>query len=177
MRILALCAYPARAAVRKATGVEPWTSPPYTTENIQPAHMEGYDLIYFRLHRLRSVPGLWFGEYPSGERVQALNSYLLELADLSGALVVMANCYGVSDPMIRQLYVSGARGVIAGPGRNYAHGERVVGADLLTKWLLYGLRAGLGTKAALGVAKARLRLTAQRRADKDALEFALMEAR
>ena len=176
MKILAFCTYPARAAVRKATGVEPWTCPPYTTENIQPAHLEGYDLIYFRLHRLRSVPGLWFGEYPLGERVQAMNNYLLELTDLSGALVVMANCYGASDPMVKQLYASGARAVIAGPGRNYAHGERVVGTDLLAKWLIGGLRMGLGIGAALGVAKARLRLTAQRGADRDALEFALMEA-
>ena len=175
MKILAFCTYPARAAVRKATGVEPWTSPPYTTENIQPVHLEGYDLIYFRLHRMRTVPGLWFGEYPSGEMVQALNEYLLELTDLSGAIVVMANCYGATDPLVAQLYASGAGAVIAGPGPNYAHAERVIGADLLTRWLIRGLRIGLGLRAALGMAKARLRLTAQRRADKDALEFNLLE--
>ncbi|NIM51635.1 MAG: hypothetical protein GTO22_20710 [Gemmatimonadales bacterium] len=77
--------------------------------------------------------------------------------------------------MVAACYRAGASAVIAGPGPNYAAGKRVVGTDLLVKWLLYGLRLGLGPKRALQMARMRLKATSWRGPDRDALAFKIQQ--
>jgi hypothetical protein len=97
-------------------------------------------------------------------------------ADLDGAVVVVANCFGHTDPMVGALYDAGASSVIAGPGPNYAFGDGFVGGtDKLVRGIIKAMEAGKGVPSALQYAKRRLLLTAWRRADRDALQFEIMK--
>jgi len=132
--------------------------------------LEGYDVLYFRLHGKRGIPG-WYGDGVAGEPAALFSVHILS-ARLQGATVVVANCYGAdSDPMVDALYRAGAGYVIAGPGKNKALGRKVVGPDLLVQWMLRVLRAGWSAPVALAVARMRLVLTAVRESDADALGF------
>jgi hypothetical protein len=178
MRILAYCIAPAREAVRAATGVAPLTSPPWTADILSPDRLRGHDLLYFRLHGLPDAPYTWFGEDERRAFVPALHKEHLDALEpdgLGGAVVVLANCFGADSPMVRELYQAGAGAVIAGHGPNVAAANRLVGTDLLVRWLILALRAGFGVERALRVAKARLVVSAWRAADRDAMQFSLIE--
>jgi hypothetical protein len=136
--------------------------------------MEGYDLLYFRLHRIPGRVG-WFGEGKEGKTPLALARSQVEAANLGGAVAVVANCYGADDPMVESLYLAGARAVIAGSGPNLAAGNRVVGTDLLVQWLIWGLWMGWSAGRALEVARGRLLLSAWRAADRDAFKFKVIK--
>jgi len=170
MKIFAYCTATARAAVRAATGVKPRTSPPLTANVFDSQWLTGYDLLYFRLHGHKSFPTLMFGD----GQIPALIAGQIRAADLGGAIVVIANCYGTESPLVQAFYAAGASAVIAGYGPNIAAGNRVVGTDLLVKWLIRGLQMRLPVKRALAVAKARLLATSWRAADRDAREFTIM---
>ena len=177
MRVFAYCTELAREAVGRATGVEPVTSPPLTASTFDPEWLEGRDVIYFRLHgdERQATSGQWFGEGQFMRTVPALGLEQLRGVDLGGAVVIVANCYGANDdPMVQALYEAGASAVIAGPGKNLALGERVVGTDLLARWVIAGLAVGLSVKVALMGAKARLMASIWRRSDSDALEFKII---
>lgn len=175
LRIQAYCTVPACRAVAEATGVAPLVSPPVTAETLDPAWLEGYDLLYFRLHGLENSDN-WFGESKWGTPVLALTPEMLWGVDLSGTVVVVANCYGAQSPrMIGELYTAGARAVVAGRGPNYAAGRRVIGADKLVREMAKGLRRGWSPSRALYVARLKLLTTAWRAADRDALEFSIIE--
>lgn len=170
IRVFAYCTALARPAVAQATGVEPLTSPPVTAEGFAPDWLQGYDLLYFRLHGSPGRVG-WFGE-GDGQTPLALARCQVEAVDLGGAIVVVGNCYSADgDPMVESLYKAGARAVIGGRGPNLAAGNRVVGTDLLVQWLLWGLRMGMSAGRALEVARGRLLLTVWRAADRDAFKF------
>ena len=176
MRIFAYCTLLARDAVRAATGVEPLTSPPMVAANFSPDWLEGHDLLYFRLHSLRNrgVKG-WYGEDEHGLHFALAEAEILA-ADVGGAVVVVANCYGGDgDPMITALYRAGAAAVIAGGGVNVAAANRVVGTDLLVQWIIRGLQWEMTLERALKVAKVRLSLTAWRESDRDARQFGIVE--
>jgi len=170
MKIFAYCTRSARAAVRAATGVEPRTSPPLAANAFDSRWLAGYDLLYFRLHGHKSFPTLMFGD----GQIPALIAGQVRAADLDGAIVVIANCYGADSPLVQAFYAAGADVVIAGHGPNIAAGNRVVGTDLLVKWLIRCLQMRLPVKRALTVAKARLLATSWRAADRDAREFTIM---
>lgn len=175
MRVFAYCTALARDAVRAATGVEPITSPPMTAANFSPDWLEGHDLLYFRLHSAwnRGIKG-WFGESCEGLHF-ALSEAQILAADLAGSVIVVANCYGGNgDPMITALYRAGAGAVVAGTGQNIAAAKRVIGTDLLVRWVIQGLCVGISLRRALAVAKVRLAFTAWRRSDRDALAFGII---
>lgn len=175
MRIWAYCTIRNVRSVRAAVGVEPLTSPPCTQESLKGLDMKGYDLLYFRLHGHESLPDVWFGETEDGSLIPAFSIDSLAGVSLDGAVVVLANCYGIDSPVIPQLLQIGASAVIAGPGENYAaRSGRVVGADKLVQFIIKGLRRGWGARAALNFAKSRLLVTSWRAADRDALEFTLV---
>jgi hypothetical protein len=175
VKILAYCTLPAARAVAKATGAAPLTSPPLTAETFKPGMLKGYDLIYIRLHGTPKFPNMWLGENSQGAKFPALEKHHIDNADLTGAIVVLANCYGASSPLVAEMYEAGASTVIAGGGPNFAAANRVVGTDLLVQWLIRGLRPGLGVEAALRLAKARLLAGAWRVSDRDALRFKIIE--
>lgn len=175
MKVLAYCTLPSKKVVAEAAGVEPVTSPPLTIQDFDPAQLSGADIVYFRLHGLRLIPGRMFGESETGDLVAAIGQEQIEQADLSGAIVILANCYGAESPMVESFYKAGAATVIAGSGQNYASKERVTGVDLLARWIIGGLREGLALHLAIATAKARLALSAFRYASRDTLEFEIME--
>jgi len=175
MRIFAYCTALAGAAVKAATGVEPITSPPMVAGNFSPEWLEDYDLLYFRLHSLRNrgVKG-WFGEGRSGLQF-ALSETQVLAAELGGAVAVVANCYGGDgDPMIAALYKAGASAVIAGSGPNVAAARRVVGTDMLVRWVIRGLEWRMPVAGALQLAKTRLLATSWRESDRDARQFEIV---
>lgn len=176
LRIWAYCTVPARRSVAEATGIEPLISPPMMAVEFDPGWMEGYDLLYFRLHGFGEAT-LWFGEGRDGKNCLALTASQVEQANLDGAVVVIGNCYGAHSPMITALYQAGASAVITGSGPNHAAGERVIGADKLVREVINGLRKGRTVARALYIAKLKLLTTAWRAADRDALEFCVIERR
>jgi len=172
MRIFAYCTESARKAVAQATGVEPLTSPPVLANEFDPHWLSGHDLIYFRLHGIPSMSDIWLND---GRRA-ALYKATVARARLDGAVVVVANCYGMEQgDFLQAFYRAGAGAVITGPGENMAAANRVVGTDLLVKWLLFGLKAGLPLGYAVAGAKARLVATAFRASDRDALAFRIVQ--
>lgn len=152
-----------------ATGGMVFTCPPFTADGFEPKWLEGYDVLYFRLHGLPGG-GTWFGT----DGTPALRVGQVEAANLRGAGVVVANCYGTTDPLAASLYRAGAEWVVGGAGMNVAAGNRVVGTDLLMQWLLRGLYAGLDISDALRLAQIRLAFTAWRHADRDAMQFYIL---
>lgn len=175
MRILAYCTLPAREAVKAATGVEPITSPPTTAGDFQAEWLSGHNLIYFRLHGVGQVYGTWFGEGLKRNLMPALDKRHIDAANLGGAVVILANCYGSTSPMVQELYQAGASCVIAGPGQNMAAGNRVIGTDKLARSVITAMRRGWPVKRALQWAKAQLLTTFWRVSDRDALGFRIME--
>ncbi len=175
MRVYAYCISSARIAVQDALGVMPYTSTPYDVNTIDLKKAEGCGFLYFRLHGLPNIPTSWFGEGERHEHVEALSARNLDGVDLTGAVVLLANCYGSDSPLVAEFYKAGAQAVVAGPGPNMAGARRVIGTDKLAQFFLYGLRRGWTVDRALQFAKVRLQLTRWRRADRDALEFQIME--
>ena len=169
MRVFAYCVESAERPVGAALGVTPLTSPPVTSQTFDPKWLEGYDLIYFRLHR-RPKFLTWFND--AGQ--PALDIMTIHQAKLGGAVVIVANCFGASDSIVSALYMAGAAAVIAGEGPNYAASNIVIGTDLLAQWVRRGLAVGLPVRLALAVAKARLALTAWRHTDRDAVAFRII---
>lgn len=169
MKIQAYCTCSARRAVRAATGTKPLTSPPLHIGRFDPAWLEGYDLLYFRLHG--SPKGtVWFGDL----KVPALNVDQVLGADLTGTTVVVANCYGDQGPITKALYTAGAVAVVAGPGKNLAARKRVVGVDLLVRWIIRLVRRGWSLNRAVQASRIRLRFTSWRASDRDAAQFHIL---
>lgn len=172
MRVFAYCVESARKAVQQATGVKPLTSPPLTAGQFNVRWLSGYDLLYFRLHGLSVMPDIWLND----ERQAALYKATVARASLGGAIVVVANCFGAQQRGFMQaFYQAGASAVIAGPGENVAAANRVVGTDLLVKWLISGIKVGLPLGYALLGAKTRLATTMFRASDRDAMAFRIIE--
>jgi hypothetical protein len=174
LEIWAYCTVPACASVAEATGVEPVVSPPMLASGFNPRWLAARDLIYFRLHGTMDQT-VWYGEGEHGGKYVALTINQLREAELGGAVVLVANCYGAGSPMIAELYRAGAAAVIAGEGPNYAAGSRVIGTDKLARGLIAGLRRGWPVGRALAAAKVKLAVTAWRGADRDALGFRIIE--
>lgn len=175
MKVAAYCTLTAKDIVKEAAGVEPVTSPPLTIQDFDPTQLSGVDILYFRLHGLRLIPSRMFGESESGDLIAAIGKEQIEQADLAGATVILANCYGAQSPMVDSFYNAGASTVIAGSGQNYASTTRVTGVDLLAKFIIGGLRNGLSLDAAMITAKTRLAMAAFQYASRDTLEFSIME--
>lgn len=173
MRVFAYCTLTAVDAVRRATGVEPHTSPPYTPETIWPELLAGYDLLYFRLHGMPAFPGWWFGEDRGGAHLALTASKVPDL-HLAGATVVIGSCYGDESEFVKAFKAAGAAAVIAGGGTNYAWAKRVAGTDKLVQGIIRHMERGDDAKAALARAKRSMVATAWRRADRDAMRFRIV---
>lgn len=168
MRVFAYCAASFEKSVRRAAGVPPLLSPPCGLTAFNPHVLEGYDLLYFKLHGLPGQP-YWYGDH----WLTALSADQVSQADLSGAVVFVANCYLPESPLLQALLDAGAKAVVGGPGQNYGRPHSVDGADLLGLYFRYCLQLKLPTKVALTFAKHRLRLKRKDKSTKDTLAFQL----
>jgi hypothetical protein len=173
MKVYAYCAASYRESVRRATGVNPDTCPPLRHRVLGLAfyrRLEEADFVYFKLHGMAGQP-FWYGDHWA----TAVSADQVRCADLIRTVVFAGNCHLPDSPMLVALLESGAV-VIGGEGVNYAHPDRVEGADLLGLWVRRLLSLGFTVERNLAVAKQRLRMTvwtraAQRRQWADALAF------
>lgn len=170
MNVFAYCAASFARSVRRAAGVEPLLCPPARFDQIDPTWLEGFDLLYFKLHGLPSQP-FWYGD---GWQT-ALSDDVIRAANLSGAVVFVANCWLPESPMLQALLDAGARAVIGGSGPNYARLAGIDGADLLGLWFRMGMQVGMSVQFAFRFAQHRLRLKRGPAAE-DTLGFQLWEA-
>lgn len=183
MNVFAYCAASFRESVRRAAGVMPLLSPPCVAETFDPALLAGRDLIYFKLHGL---PGevYWYGD----DWLTALRLDQIQAADLTGAMVFVANCFGLTDAgepdvMVQALLDAGARAVVAGAGENWGALRGVTGPDLLGQWMRRWMRLRFAPALALQLARVRVRVRLrrgglrwdERKALEDALEFKLLD--
>jgi len=163
VKVFALCAQSFEPSVKRAAGVKPLTSPPVIMEAFNPAWLQGYDFLYFKLHGFPSQP-YWYGD----GYVTAVSAHQIKTADLSNTIVFVANCHLcervngdlLPSPMLVALLEAGAKCVVGGPGTNYAAKIKLVGADLLGFYfrLLLGFPR-ITPNLAFRAARARLALT------------------
>ena len=169
MRTLAYSAASFRRSTAAAAGVEPLLSPPLSTQTLDPQLLEGYDLLYFKLH---GIPGDPHGY--GDDNIMAIHVDQLRAAHLNAAAVFAANCHVPQGPMLDALLDAGASCVVAGHGSNWANPNYVTGADLLGLWFRRWLSIGLRPKLSFHLAKARLYLTLHKTdAILDAIHFEL----
>jgi len=166
MDTFAYCAASFERSVRRAAGTQPLTCPPASMETFDAGELAGRDFIYFKLHGLPGEP-YWYGD----DWQTALCREQLQVADLSGAVVFVANCNLPQSPMLTALLDAGPVAVIGGPGQNYARSRRVDGADLLGLYVRRVLSFGFGARDALAVAMLRLKLKRRDKATRDTLAF------
>lgn len=169
MKVFAYAAASFGQSVRIAAGIRPLTCPPMNAEHFDPIWLQGCDFLYFKLHGMPDQP-YWYGD----EFQTALTAKQIQRADLSGAVVFVANCYLADSPMLAALLDSGARAVIGGHGKNYARSTLVDGADMLGMWLRRMLRLGIPLEAAFRIAKKRISLE-RTVAGRDTLAFQLFK--
>jgi hypothetical protein len=175
MQTFAYCAASFRQSVATAAGVDPLLSPPTVAESFSPLALEGYDLLYFKLHGLPDEC-YWYGD----RWVTALRADQILAANLTGTVVFAANCHlnAHQGPMLHALLDAGARAVIAGSGTNYAMSSRVYAADLLGLWVRRALQLHASPPLALALARARLALIPrQDLATRDAMNFRIFTRR
>lgn len=152
MRTLAYCCASWKRSVRRAAAVVPMLCPPVTSHTIRPELLEGYDLIYFKLHGVEGGSA-WYGD----ESAIAITAEQIRQSNLRRAVVFAACCHVDSGPMLRALLQAGARAVIAGAGDNYGRPETVDGADLLGKTIRILLQIGTDPQVAFRAARAFLK--------------------
>jgi len=171
MKVIAYCAREYTASARQAAGVEPFTSPPFTADDpTLPRFLSGAGFLYLCLHGLLNNPR-WYGD----NGLPALTAEQVRATDLTGAVVVAANCYLVDGaaPMLDALLDAGAAHVIGGRGPNYAGYDVLLGAPLLAQWLRRLLAWHVPVRPALALARQRVALSLPRNvgAALDTLDF------
>ena len=179
MRILALTtsAYLRAAMAVVGDGAEFLVAPPLGAAEIKAPLLEGYDVIYIDLHGVPSNRYLWADPE---QMWPALSVDAIRGADLQGTVVVATTCYLDETPFPQAFAQAGAL-VVGGSGPNTGsqagHGT-LMGAQLLAREIVQGLRAGLDLDAALDGARRVLARSVwrliNRRAVDDALAFRVM---
>lgn len=170
MQVLAYCDARYAGATRAAAGksADVLIAPPADASSWLAREPEGQDLLYFNFH---AVPGMAAWLTTAGDT--ALSADDLLPLDLHRAVVYMVNCYA-GGGMLDALRLTGPRAIIGGNGENLGALNALAGADLLGQWVRRALSAGFSPRAALGVAKLRLRAGAKTASVKDALAFEVL---
>ncbi len=169
MKIGAFCLHSGALAVLKATGVTPTTFPPENVLTFAPRWLEGYDLLYFKLHGLPNQP-YWYGD---GWQT-AIAAQQIKQANLKNTICFVANCYAADSRMEQALLDAGARAVIAGPGINYSGKGKLAGADQLGANFIERIKRGEPIEQAFQQARRDLGWLARfTKVGRDTLEFNL----
>jgi hypothetical protein len=162
-----------------ATGVHPVTAPPFSFLTFDPKVFERHKFIWLGLHGTTDTPGRLYGDVLRRimgipVRSTALEVDQLDGLDLEGAIVFASTCYLPLTDFPAAFKACGAQ-VIGGPGKNYGHANKIIGADLLGATLLAVIQQGtLATDLIGALTQAKHSLYPSRRADRDALEFAVL---
>jgi len=121
-----------------------YTSPPITFDDFDPSVLEGHSLIYLCLHGLSGQDYLYGDEYAT-----ALSGDQIRSANLGGAIVYNAGCWGIG-PISDALLAAGASTVIADSDANWAgwNWRGPTGANAFGKFFLRGLHKGWSTGGA-----------------------------
>jgi hypothetical protein len=159
--------------MRRLARSSPATSPPSTAETFDLSLLAGRDFVWFKLHGRRNER-YWYGDHMT----TALSADRLAQADLSGAVVLVSNCWaanldGTPGPMLVALAQTNPRAIIAGPGPNYAGLHRVTGTDLLGLYMRFLLEVRFKPHVAFAVARYALKRRRPDKATKDTLAFRL----
>lgn len=125
--------------------------------------MSGARLVYLCLHGLEGQDYLWGDNWAN-----AMAAEQIAQADLRGAVVYLAVCWGVG-PISAAFLEAGASAVIADEDKNYTGVLAPTGANGLGRLVLRGLRRGETAEVAL--ARARDQYARQAR---DARDLALL---
>jgi len=171
MQVVAYCDERYRSATAQAAGPGALvsTSPPLLDDGFSGSYLAGRlclaDLVYLNFHVL---PGQEAWINTQGD--VALSARTLRALDLRRAVVYMVNCYA-GGGMLEALRAAHPRAIVGGEGENLGGVSELAGADLLGLWFRRGLGLGLPPARALGMAKLRLRVSAQTASIKDALAF------
>lgn len=147
MNVVAFSAAEFAASTRQASGVEPWTSPPWALPKVPP--LAGADIIYVALH---GQP--WSVEWMGDDGVVALDCDAIAAMDLTGAVVFAEACWLPESPVLAALLGSGARAVIAGSGENAGGRAGLAGVSALGYVFRLLLERGAPIGLALTLAKA-----------------------
>lgn len=171
MKVFAYCANSFGRSIKRVAGTSPLLSPPHTIDTFHPALIEGYDLLYFKLHGLPNE-SYWYGD----NWTTALSAEQLKAADLKETIVFVSNCWLLDNnnkpgPMLQAL--AHAKAVIGGPGENYALPNKIGGVDLLGLYIRVFLQLGLNAKLALQLAQWRLEIKRPTKITTDTLAFKL----
>jgi hypothetical protein len=126
------------------------------------------DLIYFNLHA-DPFRAEWF----AADGTIALRRETLRRMDFRRAIIFMVNCYA-GGALLDALKATQPRAIIGGYGENEGALDRLAGADVLGLWFRRGLQIGLKPRAALALAKMRLRIMPQLPSVRDALQFEVL---
>lgn len=160
MRVVAYCAREYVGAVRRASGVEPLTSPPVDEASFDVRVLTGCDLFYVGLHGHE-----WLAEWLGDDGEIALSADQLREADLTGSIVFAESCWLPESPMLGALLGAGAEAVVGGSAKNFGGRERPTGVTLLGWLFRVGLQWGLSPELALALAKAGACLASPNRRD------------
>ena len=131
-----------------ASGVRPLAAPPLARATFSPAMISGAALLYVCLHGLPNQP-FWYGSDWS----TAIGADQVRAADLEGAIVYLAGCYG-QGPMTDALLAAGAAAVAGDTDGTWAGWVLPTGSNALGRAFVAELRRGLDVEVALDVAKA-----------------------
>jgi hypothetical protein len=172
MRVLAYCDARYQAAVRQMAGpgATMLVSPPLRDEDLAmfAGAFAAADLILFNFHAL---PGADAWLNTTGD--VALSAATVRRVALRRAVIFMVNC-NAGGGVLEALKSCRPRAIIGGQGENLGALTMLAGADLLGLWLRRALQWGLPPRAALGLAKTRLRAGLQTASIRDALNFEVL---
>jgi hypothetical protein len=116
VKTFALCCASFELSVKRAAGVPPLLAPPLTLRSFpHQMMMEGYQLLYFKLHGLPDQP-YWYGD----DLVTVMSAYGIGTTNLTGTVAFVCNCHLDGSPMLDALLKAGCDLVIGGAGVNDA---------------------------------------------------------
>lgn len=136
MNVLALAAREFQIGTAFAAGVWPVAFPLRGGGAFDVRMLEGRDLIYVCLHGLRNQPYLY------GDRFEtAISSEQIRTANLGGAVVYMAGCFG-DGPVADAFLEAGASAIVGDSDTTWAGTWLPLGSNRLGRLFVRGMRSG-----------------------------------
>lgn len=146
--MIALAARPWTISTALAAGVWPRILPP---QLVHASDMQGHSLIYVCLHSVADQPYLYGGDWST-----ALTADDIAQANLGGAIVYLAGCFGIG-PIAVAFIDAGAAAVVGDRDSTWAGFIRPTGSNEVGRLFVRGLRRGWTVGQSYDSALARFR--------------------